>query len=1225
ESGGLFKSTDGGKSWRKITNGLAQGSNGQIDISLHRANPDIMVMAYEADENIPEDEPGTGVYRSDDGGENWKHLLKHAVRPFYHGQIEIDPINPDNIYVVSRGFMFSTDGGKTFEDSRWRKDGGDDHDMWIAPYDNKIMYAATDQGAKLTIDGGENWLSFNNMAIGQYYAIGVDMRDPYWVIGGLQDNGLWMTPSNSREVRGILNEHSTHVGEGDGFHAQVDPENWRTHYIVNHVGDSWSIISPDLTTNDPELRNTSNGGGLTNSNTGGENHFTIITISISPFDENIVWVGTDDGLIHVTTDGGVNWTNVKKNIPGAPDKIWVSRIEAGHHDKGTCYVTLDNHRFDDNKAYVYKTTDFGETWTDISGNLTDKYSAYVIREDYENPNLLFVGTEETVHASIDGGKSWSNIRSGLPTVAIHDLIIHPREGDLVAGTHGRSIWIMDDISPLRQYSNDIATKSLHLFDSKVATKWLGIYTGINRTTWNFSLNRTTTEIDAYRDKIRELKKEAEEASDAKAIMNGANGVMSGVMKPCLPIHHWKGNIPFQMRHSRWVSYCNPLVIKQAPRELVDKYRRIIGDEEPYPGGKGYFPCRYPRATYAAMIEYLDQQVGDLMAKLDELGLSENTLIIFSSDNGPTYNTGGVDPHFFNSAGPFNTGRGWGKGYVHEGGLRVPMIANWPGKIEPQSSSDLPSAFWDVLPTIADIVNTSVPASVDGISFLPTLLGQENQRLHDYLYWEFPSYGGQQAIRMGQWKAVRKNMQDTIAITQLYDLGNDIREENDVSKSNPEILEKVESLFLDAHTTSEEWGFGDESEAIFDPTELDTRQWARVAKETGMEGLILTAKHHDGFCLWPTSTTEHSVANSPWKNGEGDVVRELQEACEEYGIKLGIYLSPWDRNHSTYSSPEYIEIYRTQMRELLSSYGEIFEFWFDGANGGDGFYGGANEMRKIDNRTYYDWPNSYKIVRELQPMAVMFSDGGPDVRWIGNERGYAGETNWSKAKSNFFYAGIGGVNDQLQAGHPDGNTWLPAEVNTSIRPGWFYHPEQDSLVKSVKQLADNWMHSVGMNGNFLLNIPPDARGLFHENDVQRLYEFKEWREASFSKDYMEGASIKATGERGKNFNVGNTLDSDSQSYFATSDGITATTLEIQFDEPQTIDAILLQEYIPLGQRITGFRINSVTGKLLGEGTTVGNRRIARIPEDTYKGFTIEIEALAPVTLSNIEAYNVMDFD
>ena len=569
ENGGLYKSIDGGKSWKKIINGLARGSSGMIDISIHLNNPDIMVMAYEADENLPEDEPGTGVYISYDQGESWNHLLKHAVRPFYHGQIEIDPIDPNNIYVVSRGFMISNDGGKTFSSRKWRTDGGDDHDMWIAPYDNKIMYLATDQGSRLSIDGGNTWLSHNNMAIGQYYAIGVDMRDPYYVGGGLQDNGLWITPSNSREYRGILNMHSTWIAEGDGFHTQIDPNNWKTVYTVNHVGfvarqnietreytfitptpetiknfnefvdydydetrnkytidpgehwffrerpdrtllppqfrfnwsspfiisshnskkvlfgsnylfqsydrgDTWNIISPDLTTNDKKLRNTSNGGGLTNSNTGGENHFTIITISDTPIDTTIIWAGTDDGNVQITKNNGENWENVKLNIKGVPKKIWVSRIEASKHVKERAYVTFDNHRFDDNNPYVYITEDYGETWKNITSNLPKNYSVYVIKEDPINPNLLFVGTEESVYFSYNKGLSWEKLGSKLPTVAVHDLVIHPRDGDLIAGTHGKSIWILDDISPLRNLNADNKNK---LFDTRESTQWIRINTG----------------------------------------------------------------------------------------------------------------------------------------------------------------------------------------------------------------------------------------------------------------------------------------------------------------------------------------------------------------------------------------------------------------------------------------------------------------------------------------------------------------------------------------------------------------------------------------------------------------------------------------------------------------------------------------------------------------------------------------------------------------------------
>ena len=526
-------------------------------------------MAYEADENLPKDEPGTGVYISYDQGESWKHLLKHAVRPFYHGQIEIDPIDPNNIYVVSRGFMISNDGGKTFSSRKWRTDGGDDHDMWIAPYDNKIMYLATDQGSRLSIDGGKTWLSHNNMAIGQYYAIGVDMRDPYYVGGGLQDNGLWMTPSNSREYRGILNMHSTWIAEGDGFHTQIDPDDWRTVYTVNHVGfvarqnietreytfitptpetiknfsefvdydydetrnrytidpgehwffrerpdrtllppqfrfnwsspfiisshsskkvlfgsnylfqsydrgDTWNIISPDLTTNDTKLRNTSNGGGLTNSNTGGENHFTIVTISDTPIDTTVIWVGTDDGNVQVTKNNGKNWRNLKLNINDVPKKIWVSRVEASKHSKGRAYLTFDNHRFDDNSPYVYVTENYGETWKNITSNLPKDYSVYVIKEDPINPNLLFVGTEESVYFSYDRGLSWGKLGSQLPTVAIHDLVIHPRDGDLIAGTHGRSIWILDDINPLRNLTADNKNK---LFDTRESTQWIKINTG----------------------------------------------------------------------------------------------------------------------------------------------------------------------------------------------------------------------------------------------------------------------------------------------------------------------------------------------------------------------------------------------------------------------------------------------------------------------------------------------------------------------------------------------------------------------------------------------------------------------------------------------------------------------------------------------------------------------------------------------------------------------------
>jgi len=341
-NGGLFKSEDGGKSWRKISKGLAEGPSGMIDISIHRNNPAIMVMAYEADENIAEGLPGSGVYRSDDGGETWQFLLKHAVRPFYHGQIEIDPLDPNNIYVVSRDFQISNDGGKTFHPRRWRTDGGDDHDMWIAPYDNKIMYMATDQGARLTVDGGKNFLSFNNMAIGQYYAIGVDMRDPYYIIGGLQDNGLWLTPSNSREWRGILNEHSTWVGEGDGFHAQIDPTDWKTLYTVNHVGFAMrqNVVTREHTyiTPTPE---------------------TIVNFN-DYFDPNF-----DETPIRYTINPGEHWffyENVERPLLPSQFRFnWSSPLVLSPNLPQTIYFGAN---------YLFKSTNRGDSWRIISPDLS---------------------------------------------------------------------------------------------------------------------------------------------------------------------------------------------------------------------------------------------------------------------------------------------------------------------------------------------------------------------------------------------------------------------------------------------------------------------------------------------------------------------------------------------------------------------------------------------------------------------------------------------------------------------------------------------------------------------------------------------------------------------------------------------------------------------------------------------------------------------------------------
>ena len=250
-------------------------------------------------------------------------------------------------------------------------------------------------------------------------------------------------------------------------------------------------------------------------------------------------------------------------------------------------------------------------------------------------------------------------------------------------------------------------------------------------------------------------------------------------------------------------------------------------------------------------------------------------------------------------------------------------------------------------------------------------------------------------------------------------------------------------------TDLEWGYGDEKESIFNPTALDVDQWVTNIKETGFKGIILTCKHHDGFCLWPSQFTEHSIKKSPYKNGQGDIVKELSDACKRDGLKFGVYLSPWDRNHKDYGNPDYILYYRNQIKELFTNYGDIFEMWFDGANGGTGYYGGARESRSIDRETYYDWPTTLRQIRELQPNVLFFSDAGPDIRWVGNERGFVNETNWNTITPDTLYAGKSGINKLLNTGSIDGTKWIPAEVDVSIRPGWFIMKKRIRWLKPRK--------------------------------------------------------------------------------------------------------------------------------------------------------------------------------
>jgi alpha-L-fucosidase len=396
-------------------------------------------------------------------------------------------------------------------------------------------------------------------------------------------------------------------------------------------------------------------------------------------------------------------------------------------------------------------------------------------------------------------------------------------------------------------------------------------------------------------------------------------------------------------------------------------------------------------------------------------------------------------------------------------------------------------------------------------------------------------------------------------------------------------------------TDQEWGYGDESEKVFNPTNFDADQIAETAKAGGMAGLILTCKHHDGFCLWPSQYTEHSVKNSSWKNGKGDVVRELSRACKQHGLRFGVYLSPWDCNHKDYGRPEYISYYRNQLRELLTHYGDIFTVWFDGANGGRGYYGGARETRKIDARTYYDWDNTRRIVRELMPMAVMFSDAGPDFRWVGNEKGIAGDPCWATLNGAGRYPG--GTTEGLNSGQRPGTDWIPAECDVSIRPGWFYHSKEDSEVKTPKELLKIYYESVGRGACLNLNLPPDKRGRIHENDVQSLREFRRIIDATFANNLARQASLTPSNFRGsaKKYSARNLVDTERDTYWATDDGVTSPELVLAFARPVTFNVIGLREFLPLGQRIEAFAVDQwVDGKWVefAKGTSIGNRRLIR---------------------------------
>lgn len=388
-------------------------------------------------------------------------------------------------------------------------------------------------------------------------------------------------------------------------------------------------------------------------------------------------------------------------------------------------------------------------------------------------------------------------------------------------------------------------------------------------------------------------------------------------------------------------------------------------------------------------------------------------------------------------------------------------------------------------------------------------------------------------------------------------------------------------------TDKEWGDGTEKEEIFNPKQLDCRQWARICKAAGMKGIIITAKHHDGFALYPSKYSKHTVRESKWKAGKGDILKELSAACKEYGLKMGIYISPWDRNHPAYGTPEYNQVYVNMLKEVTTLYGNLFEVWFDGANGE-----GPNGKKQV-----YDFPLFNKTVRTYQPHALIFSDAGPDIRWVGNENGFAGETNWNTINGNELFPAYDKP-AHLNVGDEHGTHWIPAECDVSIRPGWFYHKNEDKKVKTDKDLMNIWNKSVGHGSNLLLNLPVDSRGLIHENDEKALMDFKKLRGEYFKNNLL------TVGTFTKNFSK--------------------DTYDITLTKPQTFNCLVIKEDIRYGQRVKKFFIQvkeNGTWKNVTSASTIGNKKIVYFQKTTAKELRIAFdEAFAKPNISKVELYS-----
>ncbi len=521
---GIYKTEDGGSTWKKLVNELPQGILGRIGLAVAPSRPEVVYALIEHEDG--------GIWRSEDRGGSWTRMCDNEVfttinfRPFYYSRMTVDPNDDAVLYVYSGGLFVSKDKGQKFRPIS-QGTHPDHHTLWVNPENSLHIVDGNDGGIDISYDAGQNWWSVQSMALAEVYQIGFDMEKPYHVYCGLQDNGVWGGPNATWDTAGIVNADWFNVGGGDGFYCQVDPENpdivyansqmnglyrfnrslgrskdikprapldeppyrfnWNSPVLISphdsrtiftggnflfkstDRGNSWKKISPDLTTNNPEKQKDS-GGPITLDNTGAEVHCTIYTIAESPLKEGLIWCGTDDGYVQLTRDGGETWVETGQNIPGLPPASWCSRIEASHFDPATAYAAFDNHRRDDYETYLYRTDDFGASWESIQSNLPFGW-IHVVREDPVNKNLLYAGTEFGIYTSLDRGKSWFSLKNNLPTVAVRDIAVHPKNNDLIIGTHGRGIWILDDISPLQKMNPNVLKKSFYIFPVQPVTAY----------------------------------------------------------------------------------------------------------------------------------------------------------------------------------------------------------------------------------------------------------------------------------------------------------------------------------------------------------------------------------------------------------------------------------------------------------------------------------------------------------------------------------------------------------------------------------------------------------------------------------------------------------------------------------------------------------------------------------------------------------------------------------